>query len=107
MPHDEGLAARVRRVMASEAGPREGAMCGGLAMLVDGSMAVGVYGDGLLVRTSKSDRAGVLAEPGVHEFAFGHRPLRAFVLVDKDHCATARQLGRWVALGVACARRRP
>jgi TfoX/Sxy family transcriptional regulator of competence genes len=39
-------------------------MFGGLAVLLDGTMAVGVYGDDLLVRTDPGQQDMLLAEPG-------------------------------------------
>jgi TfoX/Sxy family transcriptional regulator of competence genes len=43
-------------------------MFGGLAVLLSGNMAVGVYGDGLLVRSDPSQQDILLAEPGTRPF---------------------------------------
>ena len=46
MAYDEKLAERVRALVASEAGLTEQRMFGGLAMLINGNMAVAVRGQG-------------------------------------------------------------
>jgi TfoX/Sxy family transcriptional regulator of competence genes len=106
MPYDENLATRVRALLDREPGRTEKKMFGGLVLLLDGSIAVGVYGAGLLVRTDPAERERRLAEPGVREFAFGGRPMKGFVFIEPAYCATAAQLRRWVARGVATARGR-
>ncbi len=58
MAYDEGLAARIRELLAEEPGITEQKMFGGLAFLVGGNMAVAASGEGgLLVRVdpAKSD----------------------------------------------------
>ena len=53
MAYDEGLATRVRDVLADRPGLVEKTMFGGLAFLVHGNMACGVRGDDLMVRGAR------------------------------------------------------
>ena len=57
MPYDEGLAARLLDMLGDEPGRTEKKMFGGLAVLVGGHLAVGVYGDGLLVHSDPGEQA--------------------------------------------------
>jgi TfoX/Sxy family transcriptional regulator of competence genes len=104
MTYDEGLATRLRDALAAERGSTEKKMFGGLALLVDGHIAVGVYGDGLLVPVDPGGRAALLAEPGVEPFAMGGRTMRGWLFVSADRCAEDADLMRWVSHGVARAR---
>src|SRR5687767_1850995 len=62
--YDEGLATRVRKLVGGETGVTEKKMFGGVAMLLNGNMAVGVRGRGLLVRTDPGEQDELLTEPG-------------------------------------------
>jgi TfoX/Sxy family transcriptional regulator of competence genes len=55
-------------ILGEEAGLAEKKMFGGLAVLLGGNMAVGVYGDDLLVRTDPGQQDMLLAEPGTRPF---------------------------------------
>jgi TfoX N-terminal domain len=66
--YDDGLAIRLLDILREEAGLAEKKMFGGLAVLLGGNMAVGVYGDDLLVRTDPSQQDILLAEPGTRPF---------------------------------------
>ena len=54
MAYDEHLAERVRGIVGSDPGIDEKRMFGGLAILLDGNMAVGVSGDELMVRVGQT-----------------------------------------------------
>ncbi len=99
MAYDEVLAARVRDRLCELTGVAEKKMFGGLAFMVNGSIAVGVYGDGLLVRIGAADLPVSLDEPGVRPFdMMGGRPARGFIVVDPDVLDDAN-LDRWVRRG--------
>ena len=107
MAYDEGLAARLLDMLGDEPGRTEKKMFGGLAVLVGGHLAVGVYGDGLLVHTSTGEQAALLAEPGTRPFDMSGRPMKGWILVDASVCSEDDDLRRWVARGVAHARSLP
>jgi TfoX/Sxy family transcriptional regulator of competence genes len=99
MAYDEALASRLRDLAP---GLSEKKMFGGLALLRDGNMAVGVYGDGLLVRVSPGEHDALRAEPGVRPFDMGGRTMAGWLLVGgevlDDHTLRA-----WVSRGVTYA----
>jgi TfoX/Sxy family transcriptional regulator of competence genes len=71
--YDDGLAARLLEILGEQAGLAEKKMFGGLAMMLNGNMAVGVYGDDLLVRTDPGQQDLLLAEPGTRPFDMAGR----------------------------------
>ena len=107
MAFDEGLATHVRVLVADEEGLAEKKMFGGLAMLLHGNMAVGVHGDGLLVRADPADQDALLAEPDARVLDRTGRPMKGWLVVDPPGCAEDDDLRRWVARGVDSARRLP
>lgn len=107
MAYDEGLAIRLLGIVGDEAGLAEKKMFGGLAVLLGGNMAVGVYGDDLLVRTDPGQQDMLLAEPGTRPFDMTGRPMKGWILVNASMCAEDDDLRRWVARGVDHARSLP
>jgi len=83
MAYDEGLAIRLQDILRDEAGLAGKKMFGGLAFLLDGNMAAGVYGDDLLVRTDPGQQNTLLAEPGTRPLGAATRQLRT--LADRDN----------------------
>jgi hypothetical protein len=80
MAYDEGLAIRLRDILGDEAGLAEKKMFGGLAILLDGNMAAGVYGDDLLVRIDPGQQDTLLAEPGTRPFDMTGRPMKGWII---------------------------
>ncbi|MDC0723756.1 TfoX/Sxy family protein [Nannocystis bainbridge] len=104
MPYDQGAAKRLRTAVM-RAGPRglieERKMFGGIALLVDGSIAWGVLGSDLVIRVT--DTAAALARPHARPFDFTGRPSRGLVYVGPQGYAEEGELDAWVALGIAGA----
>jgi TfoX/Sxy family transcriptional regulator of competence genes len=67
MAYDEGLAQRVRDVLAERADLAEKRMFGGIAFIVQGNMACGVRDDGLIVRVGAADYERVVVVPEGYE----------------------------------------
>jgi TfoX/Sxy family transcriptional regulator of competence genes len=107
MAYDEGLATRIREFIGGEPGLAEKRMFGGLAMLLDGNMAVGVRDDSMIVRTDPGQHERLLTEPGARPFDMTGRPMKGWIVVDPSGCAEDADLRRWVDRGVAYARSLP
>jgi TfoX/Sxy family transcriptional regulator of competence genes len=102
--YDGILADRVRDVLADEVGVVEKRMFGGVAFLLNGNLACGLYQDSVLVRLPAEEAEVALAEPGVRAFDMvKQRPMRGWVLVGPDACAEDEDLDRWVRRGLAYA----
>ena len=107
MAYDEGLAERVRAVLAIRGDHRERKMFGGLAFMADGNMACGVVGDTLMVRVGPDAYADALAQPGAREMDFTGKAMKGMVYVDADGVAEDDALGAWVDRGLTYARSLP
>ncbi len=107
MAYDEGLATRLRELFADQPGVVAKRMFGGLAVMLDGNMAVGVYGDDLLIRADPAEREQLLGRPGVREFVMGRATVKGFLLVAAQACAEDEELASWVEIGAGYARRLP
>ena len=108
MAHDVQLADRIRDLVRGEPGTSEKQMFGGLAFLVDGTMAVSVSSEGgLLVRVDpaleESDERAARARP----FEMGGRRMSGWRHVDVEGLATDEELRWWVDRGIARARSLP
>jgi TfoX/Sxy family transcriptional regulator of competence genes len=107
MAYDEGLAQRIRKVLAFEPGLVEKKMFGGVGFLLHGNMACGVHGDALIVRVGPARYAEALAQPHARVFDMTGRPMVGWVEVAPAGVASARDLRRWVTLGVEHAKTLP
>jgi hypothetical protein len=87
MAFDEHLAQRIRDVVGSAPGIDEKKMFGGLAVLLDGNMAVGVSCDELMVPVGEDDFDGALTKPGVRPFEMSGRPMSGWILVGGEGIA--------------------
>ena len=99
MAYSEELAERVREAIGGRSGVLERKMFGGIAWMLDGNMACGVIGDGLLVRLDREDAERAMAEPNVGPMEFTGRRMKAFVVVDAAGTADPVELTRWVDAG--------
>lgn len=108
MAYDEELADRVRALVGRESGLEEKRMFGGLAMLLNGNMAVVVRGKGgLMVRVDPTTSERLLTEPGVEPMEMRGRSTPGWVTVAASSCAKAADLKRWVNRGVTYTRSLP
>ena len=103
MAYDEGLAERVRALLADRPDFTETKMFGGVGFLLGGHMACGISKDSLMLRVGKEAYAAALAEPYVTRFGPGNRPMNGWVLVEPAGLAEDAALAAWVARGVAIA----
>lgn len=104
MAYDEQLAGRVRDILADRPGVTQQQMFGGLAWLVRGNMAVAVRGKGgLLVRVAPADQDAMLAEAGTAVMVMRGRPMRGWITVAPEACATPSDLATWVERGLTYA----
>ena len=107
MAYDDGLATRLTDALGERTpfSPRK--MFGGLALMVDGNMCIGVMGDDVIARVGPDAKAGALDEPGTRPFDFTGRPMKGWVVVAADHVAEDEDLERWVERCLAFVRSLP
>jgi len=81
-------------------------MFGGIAWMLEGNMAVGLIGTGLLVRLG-ADADAALEEPHASAPMMGSRVMKGFVVVAPEGVEDDEQLGAWIARGSDVARSLP
>jgi TfoX/Sxy family transcriptional regulator of competence genes len=103
MAYDEGLAERIRALLAERRDVVEKRMFGGLAFMVGGHMAVGIVKDDLMVRVGKKKYAELVREPHARPMTFTGRPATGAVFVAPAGVENDADLERWVGHGLAHA----
>jgi TfoX/Sxy family transcriptional regulator of competence genes len=103
MPHDEGLAQRIREQLEGDPRISEKRMFGGVAFLVNGHMAVGIIRDELMVRVGPEAHDAAVAQPHARPMDFTGRPMRGFVQVAPAGFEDDADLRAWLERGVAYA----
>jgi TfoX/Sxy family transcriptional regulator of competence genes len=101
MAYDEGLAERIRGILAEEHGLTEKRMFGGLAFMVHGHMCVGIVKDELMVRVDPELHEKELKKPHARQMDFTGRPMRGFLFVGVDGYETDADLESWVRQSLA------
>jgi len=105
MTYDRELADRLRAALSTEPGVTEKSMFGGLAFLVDGSLAVAVSGKGgLMVRCDPAESEELVAADGVERMVMHGREMDSWLRVSADVVDDEDALRRWVATGRDVAR---
>ncbi|HEX4216039.1 MAG TPA: TfoX/Sxy family protein [Candidatus Dormibacteraeota bacterium] len=108
MSVDEGLADRLRELLAGEEGLSERTMFGGLTFLVHGNMAVSASGrGGLLVRIDPAQTETLLGEPHTEPAVMRGWDMTGWLRVGADAVRDRNELERWARIGVAQARSLP
>jgi len=105
MAYDEDLADRVRQLVGGEAGFDEKKMFGGLAFLLDGTMAVSASRrGGLMVRVDPAESDDLVTSTGATAMIMRGRAMRGWLYVEPEDVRTKAELAAWVDRGVAYAR---
>jgi hypothetical protein len=107
MAYDEGLATRVRDLVGDQPGLVEETMFGGLAFLLHGNMACGVYSGDLIVQVAPDTVPAALAEPGTRPFDLTSRPMKGWIVVEPHGHSEDDDLLRWIERGLDHARTLP
>lgn len=104
MAYDEGLAERVRDLLADRADLTEKKMFGGLAFLVGGHMAVVASGQGgLMVRVDPEHGRELLATTAAFPMEMRGRSMTGWLRVDTADLVAEEQLEAWVSRGTTYA----
>jgi TfoX/Sxy family transcriptional regulator of competence genes len=104
---DEQLAERVWQALEGEDGIQEKHMFGGVCIMANGNMALGIIKNDLMVRVGPDAYEDMLDEPHARMMDFSGRPLKGYVYVDAEGTASDEGLRLWVGRGLAFARSLP
>ena len=103
MAYDEGLAERIREVLAEQSGLVEKKMFGGVGFMLHGNMACGVNKDDLIVRVGPERYAEAVVRPHTKPFDMTGRPMKGWVVVTPPGYEDEKDLADWVQEGVKFA----
>ena len=96
MAYDEGLAERIRKVLAPHRKISERKMFGGLAFMSDGHMFVGITGETLMARIGAEYYEQALLRRHVRKMDFTGRPMKGYVFVDPPGFGSDADLAAWI-----------
>jgi len=99
MAFDEGLAQRVRELLADHPYATEKKMFGGMGFMISGNMCVGIMGEGMVVRVGPPNYEEALALPHAAEFDFTGKPMKGWVMVEAEGLAEDEDLAQWLTRG--------
>ena len=99
MAYDEFLAERVRTLLKQRSVPfEEKKMMGGLCVMVDDKMCVGVVKDQLMARIDPEIYEEVIDTRGSKEMDFTGRPMKGFLFIKPEGVDMDEDLQYWVDL---------
>lgn len=107
MAYDEKLAARITGLFKGRRGVTTKKMFGGLCILLNGNMALGVVDDMLMVRVGPDNYEACLRAPHVRPMDFTGKPLKGMIYVAREGIKTPAALKKWVEAGIGFARSLP
>jgi hypothetical protein len=102
MAYDETLAQRILDVIGDDVVDTK-KMFGGLAVLLDGNMAVGVSGDEVMVRVGVEGFEKAVTQQDVRPFEMSGKRMNGWVLVGGGAIAENDGLSYWVDVGMSYA----
>jgi TfoX/Sxy family transcriptional regulator of competence genes len=100
MTYDEGLAERVRSILADRNDVSEKKMFGGIAFMIRDHMSVGIVKDDLMVRVGSEEYDKLARQPYARPMDFTGRPMKGFLYVATSSLETDVDLERWVRYGL-------
>lgn len=103
MAFDNALAARIRKRLGKRKGLAEKQMFGGLAFLLNGNMACGVHGQEMIVRLAPVETDKALDQKHTRVFDLSGRPMKGWILVEREGLKSDAALAQWIDTGVSYA----
>ena len=99
MPYNELLADRVRNVLwEKRVSFEEKKMMGGLCIMVEDKMCVGIIKENLMARVGPEAYGPVLEKAGCSKMDFTGRPLKGYVFVSPEATDKEEDLAYWIQL---------
>lgn len=101
MAYDEKLANRIRERFESVPKTREKQMMGGLTIMVNNKMCVGIFRGELMCRIDPSTTEEELTKHGARPMEMGGKKMNGFVLIGDDTIKSKRKFDYWIDLALA------
>ncbi len=101
MAYDDILAERVRQHLTTKnLAVEEKMMMGGLTIMVNGKMCVGILKDDLMARIAPEEYENVLLVKGCREMDFTGKPMKGFVFINPEGTDKDENLEYWINLAL-------
>ena len=97
MPYDEGIENRIKKAISRSKNTESKKMFGGICHLLDGNMFCGVYKNFLILRLGEKESQASLSLPFVRPFDITGKPMKGWVMVEKEGFKSQDILGAWLA----------
>ena len=107
MAYDHNLAQHIIEILQGTPALDEKKMFGGVGYLIHGNMAVGVHGNGLIVRVGPEAHAEAMTRPHTRPFDLTGRPMSGWLVVEAAGIQDPAVLAEWIQLGVSYAQSLP
>ncbi|WP_462247511.1 TfoX/Sxy family protein [Ekhidna sp.] len=97
MAYNEYLADKLRQAFSERKVPfEEKKMMGGLCIMVDDKMCVGIIKDDLMARVGPYEYEKMLKKPHAREMDFTKRPMKGYLYVDATGWDNSEELDKWL-----------
>ncbi|MEP5614217.1 MAG: TfoX/Sxy family protein [Cyclobacteriaceae bacterium] len=97
MAYNEHLADKLRQALHQrKVGFEEKYMMGGLCLMVDDKMCMGVVKEDLMARIGPHEYEKFLSKPGAREMDFTKRPMKGYAFVSSEGWDLDEELSAWV-----------
>jgi TfoX/Sxy family transcriptional regulator of competence genes len=97
MPYDKEIEDRIGKVISRWKNTQAKKMFGGVCHLLDGNMFCGVYKNFLILRLGEEETKESLSLPFVRPFDITGKPMKGWVMVEKDGFKSDDVLKAWLA----------
>jgi hypothetical protein len=97
MPYDEEIEERIGKVISRWKNTQAKKMFGGVCHLLDGNMFCGVYKNFLILRLGEEETKESLSLPFVRPFDITGKPMKGWVMVEKEGFKGDDTLKAWLA----------
>ena len=98
MPYNEEIDRRIAAITDGWQHTDRKKMFGGICHLLAGNMFCGVYKDYLILRLGEENASRAAAKPFVKPFDITGKPMKGWVMVEKEGFREDRQLLDWLLL---------
>ena len=97
MPYDEEIEGRIGKMISRWRNTQAKKMFGGICHLLDGNMFCGVYKEFLILRLGEKESRESLSQPFVRPFDITGKPMKGWVMVEKEGFTNDDALKAWLA----------
>lgn len=99
MPYDTILENKIEDITLSWDGLEKKKMFGGICYLISGNMCFGIWKDYLVVRMAVDMAVKKLQKAKVKEFDIVGKPMKGWVMVEKNSWQNEKEMIKWLDIG--------